>query len=103
MTVSNYYFMLDDGDIGTAYNETTKSENEAGILKAKPTRTLTQGFGYDDNNIIQLKTVSIPRGEKEFGGPVTLGQATTYQVITSRKIGTSKSPFSIDDISYGFE
>ena len=39
MTVSNYYFMLNDGEITTAWNETTKSENEEGILRASPTRT----------------------------------------------------------------
>lgn len=73
MTVTDYFFMLNDATITNAYNQTYKTENEEGILKASPTRTLNQGFGWDENNIIQLMTISIPRGEKEFGGVVTLG------------------------------
>lgn len=89
MTVYDYAFMLQDDKIGNVYKDEFKSENKAGILKASPTRKLNQGIGYDKNNIIQLMTISIPRGEKEFGGPVTLGQPTTYMTIWSTKIGTS--------------
>lgn len=32
MTIGNYYFMLNDAQIGNAYKEEYKSENEAGIL-----------------------------------------------------------------------
>lgn len=103
MTVTDYAFMLNDDIIGNVYKSEYKSENKAGILKAQPTRKLNMGTGYDANNIIQLMTISIPRGEKEFGGPVTLGQPTTYQTVWSTKIGTSKVPFSIQTTGYGFE
>ena len=102
MTVYDYAFMLNDDIIGNVYKDEFKSENKAGILKAQPTRKLNQGIGYDKNNIIQLMTLSIPRGEKEFGGPVTLGQPTTYMSIFSVKLGTSSTPFSTTTIGYAF-
>ena len=40
MTVTDYFFMLNDATITNAYNQTYKTENEEGILKASPTRTL---------------------------------------------------------------
>lgn len=40
MTVTDYFFMLNDATITNAYNETYKTENEEGILKASPTRKL---------------------------------------------------------------
>lgn len=47
--------------------------------------------------------ISIPRGEKEFGGVTTLGQPTTYMTVWSSAIGDSYTPFSIESRGYGYE
>ena len=47
--------------------------------------------------------ISIPRGEKEFGGVTTLGQSTTYMTVWSSTIGDSYTPFSIESTGYGYE
>lgn len=103
MTVTDYYFILNDEIIGDVYKDEFTSENEAGILKGSPTRKLDQGIGYDADNVIQTAVVTIPRGEKEFGGVTTLGQPTTYMAIFSRELSKNKTPFGIKDIGYAFE
>ena len=103
MTVEDYVFMLNDATVGEVWRSEFKSENKAGILKAQPTRKLNLGPGYDSNNVIQLMLVSIPRGEKEFGGVTTLGQPTTYMTVWSMEIGTTYVPFSIESKGYGFQ
>jgi hypothetical protein len=62
-----------------------------------------QRRGYDDSNIIQFATITNARGEKEFGQPDILGQATTYQIIISRSISRSSTPFSMTDLMYGWQ
>ena len=89
MTVEDYVFILNDADISEVWRSEYKSENKAGILKAQPTRKINLGPGFDDIIVIQLMLISIPRGEKEFGGVTTLGQPTTYMTVWSLEIGTS--------------
>lgn len=55
------------------YSDVLNTENEAKVHLGIPTRKYAQGFGYDENHIIQLATITIPRGEKELGALATLG------------------------------
>lgn len=41
-------------------------------------------WGRDDNHILQLGLLTLSKGQSEFGGPVTLGGLTTYNLIYSR-------------------
>ena len=61
---------------------------------------LSQGFGYDQTHIIQVGAITIGRGQKELGGVVTLGVDTTYDVIVSRSMTNTGSPFVYQDTIY---
>jgi len=54
------------------YSDIINTANEANIFFGVPTIKYMQGFGYDESHIIQLGTLTIPRGEQEFGGTATL-------------------------------
>lgn len=81
----------------TVYSDITNTANKANIHLGVPTRKYAQGYGYDKSQIIQLATITVPRGEKELGGVVTLGEPTTYQVIVSRAVTDLGKPFTYLD------
>lgn len=113
LKISEYFFEIDDSAdwssnsedtvISGAYSEQFTTANSQNVLFGSPTRKTMQRKGYDENNVIQFATLTFARGEKEFGQPDTLGRATTYQVVVSRKYGTEASPFSLYDRMYGWE
>jgi|LakMenEpi03Aug12_release.lakeMendotaPanAssembly.Ray.scaffolds.fasta_scaffold292470_1 hypothetical protein len=46
-------------------------------------------------------TLTLPKGAKDIKNSMVLGNATTYQVIISRVIGTTLKPFTVQDYYYG--
>ena len=66
------FVILDSEDQATALYTEELGKTTA---QAAPTFKTAQGQGYDATNMIQLATLTVPRGEKELGGPVTLGTA----------------------------
>jgi len=99
---TDFFFALDSSTraLKTVYSDITNTANKANIHLGVPTRKYAQGYGYDDSQIIQLATITIPRGEKELGGVVTLGEPTTYQVIVSRAMTDLGKPFTYLDNQY---
>ena len=77
---------MNGSEVDSVYSDVLNTANEANIHLGIPTRKHTQGFGYDSNHIVQLATITVPRGEKELGGNTTLGQPQTYQAVISRSI-----------------
>lgn len=96
---TDFFFELntDTRALKTVFSDITNTANKANIHLGVPTRKYAQGYGYDDSHIIQLATITIPRGEKELGGVVTLGEPTTYQVIVSRAMTDLGKPFTYLD------
>ena len=47
--------------------------------------------------------MTLGRGDKELGGVVTLGEQTTYDVIISRSMTNTGSPFVYQDTVYAAE
>ena len=97
---TDYFFTLSGKDVLSVYTDVLNTANEANIHLGVPTRKYAQGFGYDSSHVIQLATITIPRGEKELGGNTTLGQPQTYQAIISRSITETGTPFTFLDRKY---
>ena len=93
--------MEDDEENLTIYSEDLKTVNDVNVHFGSPTRKYAQGEGYDSDNIIQIATITIPRGEKELGGGVTLGEPWTYQAVISRSLTGAGTPFTFIDRIYG--
>jgi len=82
-----YVFELDDdGKVLSVHSDDLNTANNGNIFLGTPTMKHTQNFGYGIDNIIQLATVTVPRSEKELGGPTMLFEAQTYSVVISRSI-----------------
>ena len=48
-----------------------------------------------------MGVLTLPRGDKELGGTVTLGDNTTYEVVISRSLTNTGEPFVFQDTIYG--
>ena len=87
--------------ITTVYQDTINTSNSQNILWGVPTRVNYVGPGLDDNNLLILMTLTLPKGAKDIKNSMILGNATTYQVIISRVIGATLKPFTVQDYYYG--
>ena len=87
--------------ITTVYQDTINTSNTQNILWGVPTRVNYVGPGLDDNNLLILMTLTLPKGAKDIKNSMILGNATTYQVIISRVIGATLKPFTVQDYYYG--
>jgi len=94
LQTTDYFFILDGEEVTSVYSDVLNTENEAKVHLGIPTRKYAQGFGYDADHIIQLATITVPRGDKELGGQVTLGEHQTYQVVISRSMTEAGTPFT---------
>jgi hypothetical protein len=75
LQVTDYFFVLDSaGEVAGIYSDVLNTANDAEVHLGIPTRKYAQGFGFDSDHIIQLATITIPRGDKEIGGQTTLGE-----------------------------
>ena len=98
----DYFFSLtSEAKVTSIHTDVLNTANDENILFGIPTRKYMQGFGYDEDHVIQLATITIPRGDKELGGVVTLGQPQTYQVVVSRSITNIGTPLTFMDRLYG--
>lgn len=100
LSSTDMFFILNtEGEIDSIYSESFTSSSGAAV--SAPSMKRKQGFGYDSNNVIQVGSLTLSRGDKELGGVVTLGQSTNYEVIVSRSITNTGSPFTFQDRVYG--
>ena len=99
---TDYFIHLnkEDNSLNRVYTDVLNTANKANIHLGTPTRKYAAGYGYDDAQIIQLATITVPRGEKELGGVVTLGEPRTYQVIITRAITDLGTPFTYLEKQY---
>lgn len=67
-----------------------------------PTRKREMMWGFDKSHTLELMTMSLPKGAREFGGPVILGTLTTYNVIASRTIYDT-NPMQYEEQFYGVQ
>ena len=97
---TDYFFVLDDGELQSVHSDELNTADKSNVHLGLPSRKYYQGFGYDENHIIQLATVTIPRSERELGGSAFLNDATTYNVIVSRSLTDVGDPFTYTDVLY---
>ena len=94
---TDYFFILENLNITAVYSDVLSKSSST----RSPNMKTRQAFGYDSNNVIQLATMTLRRGEKELGGVVTLGEPTTYATVISRSLFNTSSPFTYEDRFYG--
>lgn len=85
------------------HSDEFNTADKSNVHLGKPTRKYYQDFGYDESNIIQLATITVPRSERELGGTALLGEPQTYNVVISRSITEVGDPFTYKDIMYATE
>ena len=62
----------DSSEMTSVYSDLLQTSQSSGVLLGKPTRKYAQGFGYDETHVLQLATITAPRGARELGGVATL-------------------------------
>ena len=98
--VQDYLFYLnfeeDTSDQVNLTNVTTHrltTVDNANVYTVAPTQTYKLGKGIDEHHFLELSTVTLAMGEKEFGTDNILWEKTTYSVISSKIIKEGEVKF----------
>jgi hypothetical protein len=85
--VTDLWFILgaDKTSIKYAYKEDfTLKRNGRATNFIAPTYKYNLMEGYDDNNVLQLAQITLPKGANKLGSSLTLKQTTSYTCVISR-------------------
>ena len=98
--VNDTFFELDGATVLSVHAQEENTTDNVDVHIGTPTHKYMQDFGYDKDHIIQLATITLPRGRREYGNGVILGAKQTYEVVISRDITESGDPFTYKDNIY---